>query len=472
MRTKITIVLLIVIAVAAPVLVLRAQETAQTIQTAQAIANTEFTVVERGTVQDFIETLGDVEASAVSDLSFPISGAVNELYVDVGDYVAEGSILAVLDNGSEIVSYEQAALALNRAQASEFDIQNVDDDEIALAEANVDAAWAAYAAVLNGMTPDDRAAMEADYQQALANAAALGQEASTAPGGYGSAAYNLLTAEAGEAAFQAEITRLQNEQSIVNFEVNGNAAYGRVLEAQAQLEQTLAGPSPNQLTQAALNVQQAEQQLANLQGDYEDTFLVAPFDGYLSDIDLEVGATVLPNNTVMQLTDITPLLLTISIDETDLGDVMVGMPVEVRFDALPDVVMAARLGEIAELGTTVNGIVTYDANVLLEEFPAGVRVGMSADVRLITEQTDNVISIPNSYLREDRETGVITVQIPEEDGSLVEREIVLGLRGIQNSQVVDGLDAGDVIALRDAADTPGGGFGPPGGGGGPFDGNN
>jgi RND family efflux transporter MFP subunit len=463
MRTKITIVLLILLSVAVPVLALRAQATVQTIQAAQEMAGTEFTRVQTGTARAFIETLGEVEASASADLSFPVGGVVAEVYVEPGDYVTAGSVLAVLDNASEVIAYEQAVLSLNQAQANQYDLQRIDEDDVTLARVNLETAWASYANALNQLTPEDRAAMEADYQQALDAARALEEEASRAPGGYDSAAHDLLRAQAGEASFRAEITRLQNAQAQAQVESSGNSAYGRVLEAQAQLDQVLAGPSAEQIEQAALNVDLAAQQLANLQADYEDTFLVAPFDGYLSAVNIEVGAAVAPNVGVTQITDITPLLLTTRIDETDLAEVEAGMPIEVRFDALPDVTLTGTLGAIDPLGTTVDGIVTYDAAINLDAFPEGVRVGMSADVRLITDQAENVLVIPNSYIREDPDTGRITVNVVGSTGDLIPREVTLGLRGVQNSEVVSGLEAGEMIALRRISSERSFG-GPPGGG--------
>lgn len=450
MRTKIAIVLLIIIAVALPLLVLRVQDTAAAVQMAQAIASTEYTRVQTGNVLVYIEVPGVIEASATADLSFPVGGQVAEVYVEAGDYVTAGSVLAVLDNDTAVIAYTQATLALNQAEASAYDLQTVDADDITLAEANLNAAWAAYNDVRNQLTAEDRAALEAQYQQALAEAEALSDEASRAPGGYSSPAYETLMAQAGEASFRAEIARLQNEQAAAQNQASANAAYGRVLEAQAELERVRAGVAPDLLEQAELNIQLAEQQVDVLLGDYEDTFLLAPFDGYLSAVNIEVGATAAPGAAVMQITDITPLLLTVRIDETDLGDITPGMAAEVSFASLPGVVLPAALGEIDPLSDTADGIVSYDATLDIDTLPAGVRVGLSADVRLITAETEDVLIVPNGYLREDPATGRVTVQVVGPDGTLIEREVALGLRGVENSEVRSGLQAGDVIALRAA----------------------
>ena len=447
MRVRITLLVLIALAVAVPFLVLRAQSRAEAEQAEQTTQNLEIFTVQRGIVRDFVETTGTLDADSVALLSFPISGQLAELNVRSGDYVLEGTVLAVLDNDLERLLYEQAALRMNRTEVGFYDLQTVDPDNVAIAEANVQAAWNSYTYARNQLTDEDIAAMQEEYNRQKEEADFLGLEASQAPGGVNSKAWDALMAEYGEMAFGAEIQRLNIELAQIQNDASAWPAYGNVVEAQAELERILAGATDAQLARAALDLRDTNTQLDSAREDYEDTFLLAPFDGVVSDVDTEIGAIVFSNTGILEITDITPLLLSVQIDEIDLNKVTEGASVEVTFDALPDVVVRGTLDEIAPTSTLVNGIVTFEAQIAMEAIPAEARVGMSADVQIITEEISDVLSIPNQFIREDRATGSATVNILTDEGLLVEREIELGLQGVVTSEVVSGLSVGERLAI-------------------------
>jgi multidrug efflux pump subunit AcrA (membrane-fusion protein) len=98
-------------------------------------------------------------------------------------------------------------------------------------------------------------------------------------------------------------------------------------------------------------------------------------------------------------------------------------------------------------------VVTYEAEIALDFVPEAARVGMTTNVQIITEAIDNVFSVPNRFITENREAGRITVTILTDAGELVEREVELGLRGVQNSEVVSGLNGGERLALINVAVT-------------------
>src|SRR5688500_20327013 len=105
MRVRITLLLLLLIAFGIPFLVLRVQADTTRQEVQQQTDNLEVFIVQTGTVRDFVETSGNLEADSVASLSFPLSGQVAEIYVREGDYVLAGSILARLDNDFERIAY-------------------------------------------------------------------------------------------------------------------------------------------------------------------------------------------------------------------------------------------------------------------------------------------------------------------------------------------------------------------------------
>jgi multidrug efflux pump subunit AcrA (membrane-fusion protein) len=124
----------------------------------------------------------------------------------------------------------------------------------------------------------------------------------------------------------------------------------------------------------------------------------------------------------------------------------------VQVDALPDVRLAARLERIALVASNENGIVNYDVQVRLDDSDARVRVGMTAEASVVVESRADVLVVPNQYIRLDRTRNQAFVNLLDADGTLREVEVTLGLQGEDNSEIVAGLNEGDVIAVNLAGD--------------------
>ncbi|MCA9914226.1 MAG: efflux RND transporter periplasmic adaptor subunit, partial [Anaerolineae bacterium] len=225
------------------------------------------------------------------------------------------------------------------------------------------------------------------------------------------------------------------------------AAYTRVLEAQAQLEQVLAGPSQSQIDSAQANITQAENQVERAEVAYNRTILQAPIEGIISALNVEVGGLIVPGVSVLELTDISPLALTVQVDEIDIGLVEVGLPVRVELDGLPDVQFPATVSSIAPLGTPSGGIVSYDVGIALQTDDSRVRIGMTAEATIVIEEQSEVLVVPNLYIRRDRASGQTFVNVLRDDDTVEEIEITLGMQGRDTSEVVSGLQEGDLVAI-------------------------
>ena len=72
---------------------------------------------------------------------------------------------------------------------------------------------------------------------------------------------------------------------------------------------------------------------------------------------------------------------------------------------------------------------------------------MTAEASVVVEEHKDVLVVPNQFIRLDRRNDQAFVNVVKEDGTLEEKEISLGLQGQDTSEVVSGLNSGDVIAL-------------------------
>lgn len=396
--------------------------------------------VRRGTVTRSVSAIGVLEPQRTTQLSFTTGGRVSEVLVQRDDYVLAGDLLVRLDNTLQRIAYDQASLNVERAELALQDLLTVDEKAVKLAQAALDSAWGAYISVSGAVSEKDIAAAQLAYDQALQNVELAKQERYPQ--------YQMYLVKVSEAETNAEIARLQLENLRNSTRPQSFAAYNRVLQAQAELDRVKAGAPQVQIDAATIAVEQAELQLARAATAYDRTFLRAPFDGVVAAVNVERGALVAPAVAVIELVDLYPLSLKVQVDEVDIALVREGLPVRVELDALPNVLLPARVKRVAPVGVNTGGIVSYEVQIELLENDPRARVGMTAEATIVVSEVTNVVTVPNLYLRIDRDTQQAFVRVLRDDNTLEEVPVIIGLQGQENTQVLFGLSEGSLIAIE------------------------
>jgi RND family efflux transporter MFP subunit len=401
--------------------------------------------------------LGTIEADSVVDLGFETSGQVAEVLVKTGDYVREGDVVARLDSNTQQINYEQAKLALEKANNALADLLGpVDENDIKIAKANLASAQGAYSSAANGTSDADITQAQLRYDQAK-HTLEVAQQKRSVSGGLQTDQYTLLDAQIGEASFNAEIARLQLEQLQTGNTGNLTEAGARIALRQKQLDQTLAGPQKSQITSAQISLQQAEAQLRDAETALNRTTLMAPIDGVVISVDIEIGQPVITGKAVIQISKMNPLGLIAQVDEEDINQIKAGMPTYVELDALPNVRVPASVKQIEIMGTDVNGVVSYDTHFALDQVEPQVRVGMTGEAFVVLEVKQNVLSVPTNFLHIEADARVF-VDVLDAKDQQTRVEVKLGLQGDDKSEVLSGVDEGDVLVVEQNASSglPGG----------------
>ena len=411
-------------------------------------------IVAPGTVELTVSALGRVEPDRETQVSAMTAGRVVEVLVRTGDTVREGDALVRLGEESQQLALEQAQLVLEMAELQRDQLlAGPDEAQVAAAEANIQAAQGAAQAIAGAVAPQDVEAAELAFQQAQQALTDAQSARQNAPAGQPQEAYTLLDARVGQASFQAEIARLQLEDVRRGRPADLGAAYARVEQAQAALDQLLAGPNEIQIQQVDAQVAQAQLDVDRAQMALDRMTLTAPHDGTITSVLAEAGSLVAPGLPVVTVTDTDPLGLTVQVDEIDVRQIREGMPARMRFDALPGVTLPGMLETIAPVASTSGGIVNYDVRVRVDDRDTRVRVGMTAEASFVVERRDDVLAVPNQYIRLDREPVRGFVNRLTATGELEEIAITLGLQGEDVSEVVEGVELGDVLAVDLAGDS-------------------
>jgi HlyD family secretion protein len=273
-------------------------------------------------------------------------------------------------------------------------------------------------------------------------------------------------------------TRSMHEQKLVS-----DQAFD---QAQAQLKMSMA----NVEAQRRRILQQAAAVASN-RDDLEKTTVVSPMDGVITNLQKEegevvIGAQSFSPTVIMTVADLSVMEVEVLVDETDIRNVALGQPAEVRVDALEGVKIKGAVTEIgssaiprglsqaaaatASTTTTANQAKDFKVTVTLEAPPASLRPGLNATADITTAEKKAVLAVPVQavVVRElSREGEVIDpggVQAAEGEprgprargeekegvflvgqGQARFKPVKTGITGETDIEVVDGLAAGDEI---------------------------
>jgi len=433
--------------------------------------------VQRGSLMASTTATGSILPASEVTLPFQVGGQVSQVLVQEGEHVQKGQALARLDT-SELelqVRSAEAALAAAQAQLDQL-AAGPRSEEVSAAEANLGSAQAA----LNGATADrqrleagaiaaDIAAAEAEVASALTQQKVAQNthdntmkcEKITLPNGEKKkicpalgtleeqARYNLHAADEALEAARARLEALLASAEYQTGAAIANQARAKAQRdaAQAQLELLLAGATAAQIAAAKASIAQAQVALDNAQLTLERAALVAPFDGIVARVNVEPGESAGPQIPAVTLVDDSLFKIKAEVDEADVGWVEVGQEAQVTLDAFPGHGLTGHVTTIAPSATLDGGIVSYQVTIELGPTDLPLRGGMTANVEIVREQRDNVLLIPNSAIWIDPDTGQTFVE-KMVDGEIVITPIEQGIADEQVSEVLEGLEERDQLAVR------------------------
>ncbi len=433
----------------------------QRISAGRAVAQTmedETAVVTRGTLRVTVGGSGSLTPEDEVALSFRSGGRVAEVSVAVGDVVHAGDVLARLDDADARQAVAQAELAVEQAQAN-LDSARI-EAEAGLAQANLEAAQAAYAEastmaahtgdqltsarVSLAQAHDQLARAQDDYNRAWDPArdwelnvafrkTALENEREATRRALQNAQYNL---EVAQAAYNLAVAGL-SDSSVQTARV-------QMLNAQAALDK-----QPLQIRLLEIALAQAQLQLEAARRTLGETVLVAPVDGTVTALNVHEGEMTVGGQPAVVLSDLTMLIVDISLDETDVAGVSVGQPVLVTLDAFAGAEITGTVTAIAPVANVQSGVVLYPVTVRLAPTDLPVRAGMTADVEIVTVSRENVLLVPLRAIQSgDGETFVWrSVAGDRASGGFERVPVTLGLTNGVDVEISAGLSEGDVVSV-------------------------
>jgi macrolide-specific efflux system membrane fusion protein len=196
---------------------------------------------------------------------------------------------------------------------------------------------------------------------------------------------------------------------------------------------------------------QSKEELAYWEQVYKPTPLVAPINGQVIVQTVQPGQTVTTSDAVTVLSD--RLIVQAQVDETDIGKVRLGQKAVISLDAYPDTKVEGKVDHIYYESTIINNVTIYEVNILPKRVPQIFRSGMSANVNIIEQRKENVLTIPLEAVKQDAEGSFVLVSQGTGEKP-VKRRIQPGITDDKNVEVVSGLETTDKIVIATQAYQP------------------
>ncbi len=384
--------------------------------------------VVRGDLMVSVSGSGNIDVSNEARVVFGTGGMIDKIFVDEGDEVAEGEVLAKLDNAPLELALIQAQATLAQAEVARIQAQ--------IAQAPAQATLTQAQATL---TQTQAARIQAQIAFNLAEDNLEDAED----------LYSRLKRFLDRRDSKLEAVKVLFETTGLEFEVAETqltAAELQLETAELELEvaETQLAVVEPQLEAADLQLKATEQALEEAQKQLDRITITAPFDGAVVSVDVDEGDTVSTATPIIHLIDLSSIELEAEVDEIDIADVKPGQRAIISIDALPDLELEGEVTSIDLVPTVESGLVIYNITISFDIAEApGLRVGMSATADIIINERSDVLLVPNRAITQDDEDNpIVMVMINQE---IEERAVVLGVSDDFQTEIVDGLEEGEIV---------------------------
>ena len=358
-------------------------------------------VAVRTNLEQHLIASGRVRTVARLELLAQVAGRVAGVYVDEGERVAAGTLLARIDDAEARAEVARVRAAVEQAAGR---LENVRDRTVTVARQTLNQAEAVLA-----------------FEEAeLARLERLAGAGAVAP--------------------------------VAVDEARRRVAVARAERAAAAATLDAAGPDGADRRVAASAQRESRAQLAAAEARLAYTRVTAPQDGVVLQRAVEPGDTVQAGDALVVMAADGQTQLVIEPDERNLAWIRAGQRALAAADAHPDAVFEAVVCYIAPAIDPSRG--TVEVRLCADEAPASLRPDMTVSVDLTVASRSRVLALPSDAVRDLSTPRPWVLSV--EDGRLVRRDVELGIRGTGSVEIVSGLDEGaTVVASPDPSLRPG-----------------
>ena len=253
---------------------------------------------------------------------------------------------------------------------------------------------------------------------------------------------------------RVNVARINLEEARQKHERN-SSLYEKKVISREEYEGTLAAynRAREEVTSAQDAVNIVKQGVSMYNASESNTMVRATITGLVLDVPVKVGSSVIQSNTfndgttIATIADMNNLIFKGTVDETEVGNLAVGMPMTIEIGALSDVNPSATIEYISPKGTESNGANTFEVKAALQ-LPEGVqmRAGYSANATVTLNGAKSVLSVPEAIVEFSGDSTFVyclTDSVPKQ--KFERKSITTGISNGIDIEVKSGIDSKTIL---------------------------
>lgn len=254
-----------------------------------------------------------------------------------------------------------------------------------------------------------------------------------------------LQTERSSQVTQIEGAKLQLEKAQRNYERN------KTLHENRLVSQEVYDDSVTDFEMAKNSLELAEKTLSQIEVQISKTRIVAPYDCTILTRPVSAGQAVSGSGGVgggteiMTIANLKEMIITAHMNQADVPRLKNGQQVDVEVEAVPGLKLKGTVERIAPQATIKNNIKGFATQIRLKDLDPRVRPGMTANMVIPLQTAENAVAIPLAAVFSEENDRYTYVR--NEDGAFEIRAIRIGVADFQYAEVLEGLRAGETVAL-------------------------
>jgi multidrug resistance efflux pump len=214
---------------------------------------------------------------------------------------------------------------------------------------------------------------------------------------------------------------------------------------------------------ADLQMAQSRSELKRAEKNVDLMLVTAPIDGLLvmestrrgsEFAQIQQGDQLFPGQMFARVVDTSSMLVSATVNQTDVEDLRINAKATLRFDAYPDLVLSAHVVSIGAIASTggfrANYVKEIPVYLKLDQIDPRVIPDLTVSVDVVVDSSEDSVVVPIESVFADG-TGKSFVYVKTAEG-FVKREVELGLKNHVKAAVKSGVRDGEVLAVERPAE--------------------
>jgi HlyD family secretion protein len=355
--------------------------------------------VERGDLARVVVATGKIQPLSKAEIKSKASGIVKKIYVDYGDRVKQGQVLAELDKIQLEAIMREARANMQAAEAAR------DSAKATLERNKVDA-----------QGPD--------------------------------VPFLKLSMERAELEYREGVVA---KAVVEDAQKNYQLALNKQMSAQTNLTVSKAD-----IAKSEAQVAQAKAALDNAEEGLRNSTIVSPIDGLVLSRDVNVGDAVSSilvlgsqATPIMTLGDVSEVYVQGKVDEADIGKVYLNQASRIVVESFKDKKFVGKVTKISPLGKEKDNVTTFEVRVSISNPTGELKANMSANAEILLEEKKNVLMAPEAALIYDKERSA-SVETPDPSAANGKKklQVKLGISNGVKTEILQGLTDKQQVILQ------------------------